>query len=174
MGEFSEEIWEAITDRVSVVFNFGVAQKEWLKKNTIAKLITATPYLAECRKKEVIAFSHLSLYIIAQSEVGKNVFFHKEEDDLDIYSRLQPISHFVEGNKITIQRSIDLLTLCMITNYKEDAENDLKLGKYNPVALGKWDYDSLSKKLIENISANDDQDMDSIFSINDALRGYWK
>lgn len=51
----------------------------------------------------------------------------------------------MEGNKITIQRSIDLLTLCMITNYKEDAENDLKLGKYNPVALGKWDYDSLSK-----------------------------
>lgn len=173
MRNFTNVIWESITDKAAVVFNYSIAEKAWLKNNKIAKIIVATPYIAESLKPEVVSFSHLSLYLVSCTEIGKTIFFHKEEDDADIYSRLFPITNFVTGDKDAIQTSNDLLALCMISNYKNDSSIDKKTGKYNPVALGKWDYDELSKKLKENILKNKKSELTELMTIDEAIKGIW-
>ncbi len=173
MRRFTNAIWESLTDKAAVVFNYSIAEKAWLKNNKIAKIIAATPYIAESLKPEVVSFSHLSLYLLSCTEIGKTIFIHKEADDVDIYSRLLPITNFLTGDKDIIQMSNDLLALCMIANYKKDSGIDKKMGKYNPIALGKWDYDELSKKLEENILKNKESEITELMTIDDALKGIW-
>lgn len=173
MRKFTNVMWESVTDKAAVVFNYSIAEKAWLKNNKIAKVIVATPYIAESLKPEVVSFSHLSLYLVSCTEIGKTIFIHKEADDADIYSRLFPITNFLSGDKDVIQTSNDLLALCMISNYKKDSSIDEKTGKYNPVALGKWDYDELSRKLKENILKNKKSELTELMTIDEATKGIW-
>jgi len=51
--------WDNILNRASVVLNFGIDKKEKIKNSKMAKLIAATSYLAGCHKATETSFSHL-------------------------------------------------------------------------------------------------------------------
>ncbi|MCK5201823.1 MAG: hypothetical protein KAR21_25895 [Spirochaetales bacterium] len=170
----TNEQWENILSRAGAVFNFGIEKKEQLKNSRMAKLIAAIPFLAGCNKATETAFSHLTIYLMSLDESAKDIYFHKPEDDDDIYSRLFPISVFNGGNKIIIQCYMDLIALCMLSNYKKNAAEDKAIGKYNPINAGKWDYDTMSANLIQNIDKTSTADISAVYSKEDAVRGFWK
>ena len=105
-------------------------------------------------------------------ESARDIYFHKSEDDKDIYSRLLPIINFKGGDKTVIQCCIDLTALCMLSNYKKDMEEDKAIGKYNPVNDSNWNYDTMSEKLVDNIDKTITNQISEIYTKNDALRAY--
>ncbi len=165
--------WEDVLSRVGVVLNFGIEKKQQVKNNRLARLIAATPYLAGSSKALETSFSHLLIYSMSLDESVKDFFFHKEEDDNDIYSRLFPISSFYGGDSEIIQCCMDLIALCMISNYKNDAEDDKLMGKYNPLNQGTWEYETISVRLMKNIKKTVTNEISQIYTIDDALKGYW-
>ncbi len=165
--------WEYVLSRAGAVLNFGIEKKEQVKNSKMAKLIAATPYLAGCDKVLETSFSHLIIYLLSLDESSKDIYFHKFEDDSDIYSRLLPISNFRGGNKIVIQCCIDLTALCMLSNYKKDMEDDEANGKYNPLTVSNWDYNSMSAKLIDNIDKTITVEISKIYSKDDAFKAFW-
>ena len=168
------EQWESILNRAGTAFNFGIEKKEQLKSSRMAKLIAATPFLAGCNKAAETAFSHLTIYLMSLDESVNDIFFHKPEDDGDLYSRLIPISSFSGGDKAIIQCCMDLTALCMLSNYNKDTEKDKAAGKYNPINAGKWDYEPMSRPLIESIERTITPDISAVYTVQDALKAYWK
>ena len=170
----TNEQWENVLSRAAAVFNFGIEEKEEFKNSRMAKLIAATPFLAGCNKAAETSFSHLSIYIMSLDESAKDIYFHKPEDNEDIYSRLFPISNFFGGNRKIIQCCMDLMALCMLSNYKKDAAEDKTIGKYNPIDIGKWDYEFMSKQLIGSIQKTITSDISTVYTVEDAVRGFWR
>lgn len=170
----TDEQWENVLSRAGAVFNFGIEKKEQLKNNKMARLIAATPFLAGCNKATETSFSHLVIYLMSLDESAKDIYFHNEEDDEDIYSRLFPINGFSGGNREIIQCCMDLMALCMLSNYKKDKEEDEAIGKYNPVGIGKWDYEFMSKQLTESIQKTITSDISTIYTVENAQKGLWK
>lgn len=169
----TNEQWENVLSRAGAVLNFGIEKKQKVQNSKMAKLIAATPYLARCSKATETSFSHLIIYLVSLDESAKDIFFHKPEDDSDIYTRLFPISNFFGGDKNIIQCCIDLSALCMLSNYKKDVEEDKVIGKYNPISNGVWDYNTLYTKLCDNIDKLITSDISGIYTKDDALRAFW-
>jgi len=165
--------WENVFSRAGAVLNFGIEKKEQVQNSQMAKLIAAVPFLAGCNKAMETSFSHLIIYLMSLDESAKDIFFHKPEDDKDIYSRLFPINNFSGGNRNIIQCCLDLTALCMLSNYRKDMEEDREIGKYNPINDDIWNYDFLSKKLIENIDKNITSEISVLYTKEDAVKGYW-
>lgn len=168
------EQWSNLAGRAGAVLNYGIKEKEWLKHSKMARLITATPFLASCEKAEETAFTHLIIYLVSLDESAKALYLHGPDDDRDVYTRLFPLSNFPGGNASLIQCSLDLMALTMLSNYYRDAEEDSKRGKYNPLNEGKWIYAEESKRLTAEIKKNMSPELSEIYTIDDALQGYWK
>ena len=169
----TNEQWENVLSRAGAVLNFGIEKKEQVQNSKMAKLVAAIPYLADCNKAFETSFSHLLIYLMAFDESSKDVYFHKPEDNSDIYSRLFPISSFSGGQIEIIHCCMDLIALCMLSNYKKDSEEDKRIGKYNPINEGQWDYDTLSTELIQKIDKNITPEISAIYNSTIALEGYW-
>lgn len=167
------EQWSNVTGRAGAVLNYGIKEKEWLKSSRMARLIAEVPYLAGCGKAETTAYSHLMIYLIAMHESAKDVFLHTPEDDNDLYTRLFPISGFIGGDAAIIQCCLDLIALCMLSNYKKNADEDRKLGKYNPINAKKWNYAAESERLQKRIKETLTPEIAAVYTVEDALEGYW-
>ena len=170
----TEKQWENILSRAGAVFNFGIEKKELVKNSRMARFIAAAPFLAGCKKATETSFSHLVIYLMSLDESAKDIYFHKPEDDEDIYSRLFPISSFSCGNREIIQCCMDLTALCMLANFKKDLEEDEAIGKYNPINDWNWDYETMSKKLIQNIDRSITPEISLIYTKEDAIKGLWR
>jgi len=169
----TSEQWDNVLARAGVVLNFGIEKKEQIRNSKMARFIAAVPYLAGCNKALESSFSHLMIYLLSFDDSAKYIFFHKPEDDRDIYSRLFPIKNFSGGNRDIIQCCMDLTALCMLSNYKKDMEEDRAIGKYNPLNNGAWNYDTLSKQLIDNIDKIITSEISAVYTKEDAIKGYW-
>ncbi len=169
----TNEQWSNLTGRAGAVLNYGIKEKEWLKNSKITRLIAETPYLAGCEKPENTAFSHLMIFLTAMHESAKDIYLHKPEDDKDILTRLFPISNFLGGDSSIIQCCLNLTGLCMLSDYHHDSDEDRRLGKYNPLNEGKWNYETESQKLLEKINKTITPEVTAVFTVEDALRGYW-
>ena len=172
-GNMTENEWIDVSGRVKVLFNFGIEKSNWLLSCRTARFIAAIPYLAGCDKARETSFSHLAIYCMSNDESGKDVFLHNESDDSDIFSRLRPISNFISGDRRIIDCCMSLLALNMICNYNKDADHDKLIGKYNPIAGGLWDFDSIYNELTRTIDANITPEISEYYSIALAKSGAW-
>ena len=170
----TKQQWETVSSRVRAILNYGIAQTEWLQESRLARFIAAVPFLAQCGKATETSFAHLLIYLATLDGSVKQIFFHKPEDDKDLYSRLYPILNFYGGNEATLSCCRDLLALCMVSNYQRDAESDKSLGKYNPLNAGTWDAPSLIRELEESIKTSITPEIAEFYTVEEALRGYWK
>ena len=170
----TKEQWDKISSRVRAVLNYGIAKTEWLHKSRMARLVASVPFLAECEKAEETSFTNLTVYLLSMDESIRDIYFHKPDDDVDVYRRLFPLNHFMGGNRDVVQCCLDLMALSMVSNYHKDVEEDNSLGKYNPVAEGKWNYQEISEKLITSIKKSITPEISAIFSVDDALTGVWE
>ena len=53
-------------------------------------------------------------------------------------------------------------------------KKDMAAGKYNPIIAGKWDYEPMSRPLIESIERTITPDISAVYTVQDALKAYWK
>jgi hypothetical protein len=169
----TKEQWETVSSRARALLNYGIVKAEWLQECRVARFITAVPYLAKCEKATETAFAHLLIYLASLDESAREIFFHKPEDDGNIYNRLSPILNFHGGNEATLNCCRDLLALCMVSNYQKDAETDKVAGKYNPLNAGVWDAQPLIEKLKASIDASITPEIAQYYTTEEALRGYW-
>ncbi len=170
----NNEQWEDVSGRARSVLNYGIVQKKWLQESRMARFVAAIPFLAGCDKALRTSFSHLIIYLVSLDESAKDIFFHSSQDDADIYSRLLPLNLCSGGNPEILQPCRDLLALCMISNYRKDAENDTVVGKYNPLASGIWDGDALIEELTDKINKTITPEISEFYTVQDALRGVWR
>lgn len=168
-----EQIWHGIVKKMAPVYRLTANEEKLLKANRVAKLIAAIPYLAECRNPERSAIGNVSSYMIAKHSSLREVFDHIPADDKNIGCRLQGISRFEGGNQAVIDRGMNILYLTMVCNYQKDLQSDTELGKYNPIASGTWNYESLVHSLLADIAETPCPEMDKIFGAEEGTRGFW-
>jgi hypothetical protein len=171
-SDFTEARWIELVDRVSLLFHVDTDRKEKILQNKAMKLTAAIPFIAGCRNPMRTALSHLTIYVAAASEGGKDVFGHNFSDNDDIFTRLERISHFDGGDEKLIDRGMNLLALAMLEDHKADADDDRLKGKYNPVNTGAWRYEETVGKLKDRINAVPCRSMDNIYG-PDQAPGYW-
>ncbi|MBN2656720.1 MAG: hypothetical protein JXR86_06645 [Spirochaetales bacterium] len=171
-GTFSETTWNDLIDRLAILFDFSEEKKIRFQKNRLAKLIAALPFLAKCDDPYRTAISHLTITYLASHKAGKDIFSHNFADNKSLMNRLEPISSFKGGNKLIIDRGMNILAVIMLADHNKDCRIDKTEGKYNPVSSGIWNFDEISSELEIKINSVDCPAMDDIISFEDA-RAYW-
>ena len=68
-------------------------------------------------------------------------------DDIDLFERLEPISHFRGGGKKIIECGMNTLAYIMIEGYHKSEKFDAENGNYNPFVSGHWNYKTLKNNL---------------------------
>jgi len=172
--KFSEEQWMELVDRLTEVFHIAPERKQRILQNRVMKLTAAIPFVAGCSHPARTALSHLSIYLLAASQGGKDLFEHSFPDNDDLFTRLERISHFHSGNEVLIKRGMNMLALAMLEDHKTDAEEDKHNRKYNPLNSGVWDYEVLTAQLRKEISIVPSKELDAVMEINTDLPGYWE
>jgi hypothetical protein len=170
----TKEQWEIVSSRARAILNFGIAQTEWLQGCRTARFIAAIPFLAKCGKATETSFAHLLIYLASLDGSAKQLFFHTPEDDGEVHTRLNPILSFYGGNEAVLGCCRDLLALCMVSNYRKDAEADKVAGKYNPLNAGIWVAQPLIEELKASIGTRITPEIAEFYTIEEALRGFWQ
>jgi hypothetical protein len=147
-------------------------EKERLREGRIAKLIAAIPFLAGCEDAERTAVAHLGTYLLSVRET-KPYFNARPEDGASPLERLRLGSNFKGGDQRIIERGLCLLALNMVSDYKRDIEEDERLGKYNPIAAGAWDFEDTVADLEYKIISVDCEEMDRIAPIKAIALAWW-
>jgi hypothetical protein len=101
--------WPAILSDVNSLFRFSPETIEKLTHSRIAKLTAAIPFIAGCRNPVRIALSHLIYVLSAKAPSIAQHFLHSFADNENVFSRLERISHFPDGDPLIIQRGMNLL-----------------------------------------------------------------
>jgi hypothetical protein len=169
---FPEDTWLAIAKDLALSFRMTAAEEEGLRKNMIAKLIAALPFLAGCDDAGRTAVAHLGTYLLSVRET-KHWFNATAGDSSSILERLWLGANFRGGDEKIIERGLSLLALNMISDYKRDIEEDAALGKYNPLAAGDFDFKETVEKLEWTIVTTHSPEMDEIMSIGAIPMSYW-
>ena len=170
---FTKDVWNGLVQKVSEINNFDKSMQKGLKEHKVIKLISAIPYIAGCDNPERIALRHLSIYFLAASKTGKEVFNHSKLDDSNIYKRLESISHFDGGDENIIQKGMDLLSLVMVEGYYRDIEKDKRNNKYNPLNSGAWNYLEIKNMLINRIQINS-HEFNDILELHETINTWWE
>ena len=172
-GEFTQKNWDDLVTRIADLYHFDTDRREGMRQNRTIKLVAALPFIAGCRNPMRVALSHMSVYILASSKEGKDVFLHGFSDNGSLMTRLERISHFDGGDSVVIDRGMKMIAYSMIGDHYHDAESDAAEGKYNPLNSGIWDYKAIVKQLADDIRSVDCPKLDEIMNIEYGPLAYW-
>jgi hypothetical protein len=169
---FPESSWAAISESVALAFRMDAEESRSFKEGRIARLIAAIPFLAGCEDAERTAVAHLGTYLLSVRET-KPYFNARPEDGASALERLRLISDFKGGDQKIIERGLCLLALNMVSDYRRDIEEDARLGKYNPISAGAWDFQETVAELEYKILCAPCPEMDEIVSMTAIPMAYW-
>ncbi len=164
--------WSEISALVADAFRMTQEERERFHGSRIAKLIGAIPFLAQCEDAERTAVAHLGTYLLSIRET-KRYFNANREDRVSVLARLRLGSNFEGGEKAIIDRGLSLLALNMVYDYRRDAEEDVFLGKYNPVSEGDIDFALAIENLTRTIEAIPCGEMEEILPVQAAAEDFW-
>lgn len=167
-----DDTWPELVAAIADSFRLSDEERGRFAHNAVAKLIGAIPFLAGCGAPERTALDHLSTYLLACRD-GARFFHASPEDDVEVMRRLDRIATFSGGDRMIVDRGMNLLALCMLGDYQRDIDED-RDRKYNPVASGAFDYDLEVARLQRRIAEVNSPDMDEILSADDAVRTWWQ
>ena len=169
---FTEEKWKEISGNVAAAFRMSHEEELRLREGRIARLIAAIPFLAGCEEAERTAVAHLGTYLLSVRET-KPYFVAQPGDNAGPMERLRLIGEFKGGNRQIIEKGMSLLALNMVSDYKRDIEEDARLGKYNPVAAGAWNFESTVEALEWKIVTTPCEEMDEIAPVGAIPLSFW-
>lgn len=138
--------WDYFVSEIQKVYRLTDEEITQLSNSTTAKIIAAIPFIAGCYRPEITAIAHLSLYI-NEIKGFQKYYACNPLDDVDLFERLEPISHFRGGDKKIIESGMNTLAYIMIEGYHKSEKFDAENGNYNPFLSGKWNYRILRNKL---------------------------
>ena len=138
--------WDYFVSEIQTIYRLTDEETDKFSNSTTAKIIAAIPFVAGCYRPEVTAIAHLSLYM------NELIGFQKycactPIDSIDVFERLEPISHFRGGNKKIIEYGMYTLAYIMIEGYHKSMRRDAENGIYNPFVSGDWNYKTLRNKI---------------------------
>ncbi|MCP4160116.1 MAG: hypothetical protein GY760_08595, partial [Deltaproteobacteria bacterium] len=142
------------------------------RKNIVLKLVACIPFIANCENPDRIALAHMGTYIMADNPACKENFSHNTFDNENIMKRLMLGSTFMGGIKSIIDRGMNLLALAQLEDHKKDLTIDQNEGKYNPILVGAWNYNTSKKQLLTAINGVPCPDMDAVIPPAE-VQGYW-
>ena len=142
--------WNYFVLEIQKIYRLTSEETEKIYNSTTAKIIAAIPFLAGCYRPEVTALAHLSLYINEKKGFQK-YYACNPLDDVDLFERLEPISHFRGGDKKIIECGMNTLAYIMIEGYHKSEKYDAENGNYNPFVSGNWNYRTLKAKLKKKV-----------------------
>jgi hypothetical protein len=169
---FPESRWEELSGRVARAFRMTEEESERFIAGRIAKLIAAIPFLASCEDAERTAVAHLGTYLLSIRET-KPYFATRPEDSSSVLERLRLGSSFKGGDSRIIERGLCLLALNMVADYKRDIEEDARLGKYNPISAGAWDFEDTVAELEWKILNVECAEMEEIAPLVAVPMAFW-
>ena len=148
--EYNIPEWDYFISELKRIYNLSDSEAEKIFDCPTAKIIAAIPFVAGCYRPEVTAIVHLSLFVNEIKGFQKYCAC-TPLDDIDLYERLEPISHFRGGDEKTIQAGMDTLAYLMIEGYHKSEKADAENGVYNPFVSGNWNYRIIKNKLIKRV-----------------------
>jgi len=163
--------WNHLVNVISSAFRLTEKERIILYKSRIARLIAAIPYIADCEDKERTAVSHLGTYILTIRT--NNIFDCKPSDTKSMFQRIRMINNFIGGDLEVVNRGLNLLILNIISDYARDIDEDIKLGKYNPITAGVWCLKEEKRDIIKKIKAVKCRYMDEVMSVDQAQIDWW-
>ena len=163
--------WDSLAEVISRAFRFTPEEEDRFRNKNIAKLIAAIPFLADCEDPKRTSISHLGTYVL--SIRAKEYANAKPSDNISVMRRLELLSNFIGGDKKIIKRGMNLIAICMLSDYVRDLGVDALTGKYNPVSSGGVDAELEIERLTEEVRAVECGDMDRVVSVIEARRGFW-
>lgn len=165
--------WDYLVNEISKVFELSHKEKKDFESSSTAKLIAAIPFEAGCYEPERTAIAHLGLYVM-EKRGFQEYCSHQPIDDVNILHRLDFISIFEGGNPEIIEHGMYLLALIMLEGYNKSKREDALNKVYNPIASGRWDYESKKKEIMSVLKKVECPNLDSIimFPYLDTA-GYW-
>lgn len=172
--EFRESQWVKSCNIVGGFLNYSNEKIEKLINNKILKLIGGIPFIAGCKNPMRTAVSHLVITKMAAHDSGKEVFLHQWSDNAEIKARLERISNFDGGNKVIINRGMNLLSIIMISDHIKDLDEDNENSKYNPLNNSVWNAEKILSDLENKIKQIPCYEMDKIIDIYEARSSWWR
>jgi len=172
-GIFPEQDWIDLRNRISNLFHLNDEDQKKLMGNKMAKLVAAIPYLALCNEPKRTALTHLTTLFLASHEAGRDIFLHNFSDNFSLLNRLERISNFDGGNRLVIDRGMNLLSIVMLSDHIKDSIEDKMKKKYNPVESGIWNAQNEIKILEKKIRDNQCPEMEKIINVDEAKANWW-
>jgi hypothetical protein len=166
--------YNRVISMAAQLLNLTPEKKEKMRTNIISQIIGKLPFLAKCNNPERIALSHIIITYAASHYVSKETFLHNITDNDDLFSRLECINQFEGGDPKVIKSGMNLLALLMLSDHNHDRELDLIKNKYNPLNSGVWDYNELSKQLLNEINELACLEMNYLPGVSDVRQGVWE
>ena len=145
--------WDYFVSEIQKVYRLTDEETEKFAESSTAKIIAAIPFVAGCYRPEVTALAHLSLYMNEKKGFQK-YYACNPLDDIDLFERLEPISHFRGGDTTIIEHGMNTLAFLMIEGYHKSEKFDAENGNYNPFVSGNWNYKSIKMQLSRKVFIN--------------------
>ena len=155
---------------------WGKDQVEAERENLVLKILIMTPFLAECRHPVRTAIVCANNFFLFADEGLKHIFCHDEEDDTDVFSRLEMLFHVPNGKDDVIKKAKLMLELIMLQDHMHDQADDVRGGKYNPVVSGAWKYSRLHSSIkTACIRIDSCPEFDNEFPLDEILaQNFWR
>lgn len=165
------EKWDSLVDYITDAFKLTYEESLDLKGSKIARLIGATPYIADCKDPKRTALTNLTSYLLTKRTYG--IFDYKPTDNMDLHKRLSIFDIFIDGDKEVIEKSMNLLALNMLCEYNRTLEEDFELCKYNPILSGALDFEAERETLIKQVETTECTYIDEILTTFEAQILWW-
>jgi hypothetical protein len=166
-----ELVWKDLVGKVQVLMRLWDSEKAQLLEDKGAKLVGLAPYLCNAPDADRYAVANVVLFIIGSKD---EVFNAKKADYVDFGSltrRFYPLVNFPGGDEKKKKYIGKLLIITSLEDMKQDAAEDKK---YNPYLFDARQMDKYKNTLVEEVKKEKQEEIDEIFTVKDALAGYWR
>jgi len=148
-GSFSEADWAEVLDHLAQIL--GPEARRY-SAVPAAKIAAAIPYLAGSEDPDRFAVSNLLTFHGATK--ARALFNHRPSDDTDVLRRLACFHVGQLSDQRVVRYGLTVLSLISLGDHQHDVEEDRRIGKYNPVAEGRWDIEALMTSLEADLGKN--------------------
>lgn len=167
------QYWNDMCDRLGSLFRLSAEEEQRVRANRLIQMLALLPGYANCPDPRGTGFLMAVTYV-SERKAARDLFAHDARHDADLLSRLAPFSRLLEGgDPQIIEKGLNLAALTMLKDYASDAQSDQRKGKYNPVALGVWNFQELKNRILQRDMAIACPGLDRVYSVKTAERHFW-
>lgn len=163
--------WEEIVYKVSKLMRLYEIESKDLLKNDFAKLVGLAPQLCDAPDADRYGVANVVLFLIGSNDS----VFNAQKDDYSDYEsltkRFYPLINFPGGDEAKKAYIGKLMVITSLEDMKKDMAEDRK---YNPYLFSALKMEEYKDRLIKEVKAKPYSDVNEVFSLKEAMRGWWQ